>query len=460
MSRRPSHFVIRKEIFMDIISIIIMFYFIDFSFYPLESYLSGGESDVSLPLPVTTLSLVIVTVLIFIYFLRGGRRVKVSRGAILLYIVIFFAFLSASWADEPSQTVKRALRYLPTVMLGVIFAQYYTVRKATRLMLIAFFLTASFGIVISVAVPSLGISRIGGAYEYAWRGLQVHKNFTGDIMATGILMVFGAWITKNISLRSAGIVATPIALLLVMSSSGTAMMGAAAAISFTCILFVVRKMPLNIRPLLLVAALSLMTAAMIALYLNLDLLFAGAGRDMTFTGRTYIWDAVWQKIWLHPIRGFGYGMWSAVDDRTKLWIQMMVGDTAAHSHNTWLDIWLQLGLVPLCILIYCCLYLLFASIYRLVWLGESEAAIYVLVATYIWARSFLEIQFTDPWTAEMFWLSWGLTRLKVRGVEAAQARKLAHVKLRTRPEVKARQADGLHLDYGKAHAQLRKENTT
>lgn len=311
--------------------------------------------------------------------------------------------------------------------LGIVFAQYYPLRKILRLMVLAFFISACVGILLSVAVPTLGISRIGGAYEGAWRGVQVHKNFTGDIMATGILILFGAWMTKNLSSLLAAGAGLPMALMLIMSSSGTALMAAVAAIAVSLSIIAIRPMPKKLRPMLLVALLCFTVGTFLALYMNIELFFENAGRDMTFTGRTYIWTAVWEKIWEHPIIGEGYGMWSSPNNNANLWIKMMSGDMGtAHSHNTWLDVWLQLGIVPLGIIVYCCVYMLFASVYRLLWCGDNEAVIYIALAVYIWIRSFFEIQFTDPWMAGIFWLTWSLTRLKVTKPRVAGRGALPH----------------------------------
>lgn len=61
-------------------------------------------------------------------------------------------------------------------------------------------------------------------------------------------------------------------------------------------------------------------------------------KDITFTGRTLIWEAIKPDIQAHWL--IGNGVWSG-----KLMAEKIAVVTAAHAHNLYLDIWFKTGLV-------------------------------------------------------------------------------------------------------------------
>jgi O-antigen ligase len=69
------------------------------------------------------------------------------------------------------------------------------------------------------------------------------------------------------------------------------------------------------------------------------------GKDLTFTGRTAVWVDVWAKIGERPWLGFGYNaFWlGAESEAADIW--RVHGWQPNHAHNGYLDLWLELGLV-------------------------------------------------------------------------------------------------------------------
>ena len=63
-------------------------------------------------------------------------------------------------------------------------------------------------------------------------------------------------------------------------------------------------------------------------------------KDLTFTGRTYIWDQVTQYIKEKPVLGYGI-------ENSKIFARKIGGETFAHAHNTVYDILYKGGIVSL-----------------------------------------------------------------------------------------------------------------
>lgn len=69
------------------------------------------------------------------------------------------------------------------------------------------------------------------------------------------------------------------------------------------------------------------------------------GRDLTLTGRTGIWSVVLSKIAQHPWFGYGYkGFWRGMNGESiDVWYETLF--MAPHSHNGFLDLLVELGIV-------------------------------------------------------------------------------------------------------------------
>jgi O-antigen ligase len=78
---------------------------------------------------------------------------------------------------------------------------------------------------------------------------------------------------------------------------------------------------------------------------NAEAILGLFGRDLTLTGRTELWAAVLDKISERPWLGYGFGaFWRGLEGQSAdVW--NIVRWEVPHSHNGYLDIWLDLGLL-------------------------------------------------------------------------------------------------------------------
>ena len=77
------------------------------------------------------------------------------------------------------------------------------------------------------------------------------------------------------------------------------------------------------------------------------LVFALLGRDTSLTGRGPLWHEVVHVIAQRPLLGHGYaGFWNE-DSREVLYLWLRAGWRAPDSHNGYLDVMVQLGIVGL-----------------------------------------------------------------------------------------------------------------
>jgi O-antigen ligase len=80
-------------------------------------------------------------------------------------------------------------------------------------------------------------------------------------------------------------------------------------------------------------------------------IFTALGRSADLTGRERIWGAVLERASEHPVIGWGFSTpWLASDPAFDGWI-IDHGQTVQQAHNMWIDVFLQLGVIGLALIV-------------------------------------------------------------------------------------------------------------
>ncbi len=162
------------------------------------------------------------------------------------------------------------------------------------------------------------------------------------------------------------------------------------------------------------AALAVVAIPMLAVAASPESISDFAGRDATLTGRTLVWAAVRKVIDQSPFWGQGYGFWIA-NSPERAAIRQQVGFQVPHSHNSWLDVWLQLGVPGLAVLSLVCLLIFVRGSVRYIKSSDPSTVFSLAVLMGLLVRSIAEVEFSDPFPSGFFWLAlaWGcLSRRK------------------------------------------------
>jgi len=259
-----------------------------------------------------------------------------------LMALMLIAALSLFWSAAPDQTARRVFALVFTTLGGVVLATRFSWASLAEAVGAAFALLALVSLLVAVFVPSLG--RMENIFPGSWRGVWSEKNTFGGLMALGAIVCAAAaqlnppragrwWSAAGLSV-----------VLVLASSSKTALVSLVlGAVAFSLVWAVRRG------PVAAVAATWLAVVAAAALgalvFLASDTLVEWLGKDATLTGRTRIWAAVLRQIGRRPWRGFGYGaVWDETGHWGPLaWITKDAGFRPDHSHNSWLEQWLMMG---------------------------------------------------------------------------------------------------------------------
>lgn len=263
------------------------------------------------------------------------------------WLLAFLAVAAASvlWSPAPALTARRMVALGGTALCGIFLASHFTVRQVLGLFRTTVLIAAAGSVLVIVFLPDQARDPLI-VDQNALRGAFIAKNLFGRIMALGLCTEL--LLALYVKGRVAGHVFSMalLSLLLILSDSATSLLVLVAIAGVILFTRWARALP---DPQLGAVGVLLIGAAVVIVFLAF---FSGketvlhlVGRDATLTNRTHIWDAVLQGIRQRPLLGFGYGSFWRGNVGPSGIVYRMFNAPIGHAHNGFLDIWAQLGVV-------------------------------------------------------------------------------------------------------------------
>jgi exopolysaccharide production protein ExoQ len=326
--------------------------------------------------------------LIWLSLLAFGTIVPLSRSGAALkllrqvnpFLLLFVLLIGASflWSIDPGVTLRRTVRFVTTVLVAMAFVLMgWRINRFQNVVRPILTLVLFGSIVFVMAAPELAIEQANfAALIDAWHGLATQKNGLGSLASIALILWLHAGFCKDRPWWMVAVGGGVALICLLKSRSSTSIMDAV----FSCTLMVMLlRPPSGLRrylPYMIVAFVSTLLLYSLAV-LNLipgsgallSPITALTGKDLTFSGRTGIWDIVNRHIALSPLLGSGYGAyWVQVPGSPSMEMLDRLYFYPTEGHNGYLDVINDLGAVgALCLLAYLIKYLrqgmqLFASV--------------------------------------------------------------------------------------------------
>ncbi|HUR40010.1 MAG TPA: O-antigen ligase family protein [Verrucomicrobiae bacterium] len=294
--------------------------------------------------------------------LRAGTAwlmVRWLNPFLLLFVVL--AAASVAWSIDPPVTARRLIRVFTilTLSTGLVLMAWHPHRlQAVLRPVITLVLLAS--LAFGIGWPELAIHEDpSGILQGAWHGLANHKNGLGDLACIGLVLWTHAWLSREVHAAPAlaGLIIAAACLLL--SRSSTSLVATAFTLVFLVLLLSAppglrRYMPWIVA--LFIGALVGYSLVLLGILPGLHTLMSpiGAitGKDMTFTGRTDIWEIMFEHIRGQQWLGSGYGAyWTGTQQGSPSFEFVdKLGFDPGSAHNGYLDILNDLGTIGLLVL--------------------------------------------------------------------------------------------------------------
>lgn len=282
----------------------------------------------------------IVSYLILFYFLilywKGFLYVttKSPLQFFLLAIVIF----SILWSEDLTSSLTYIKGLIRVYFIAIYLAMRYSLREQMRLIAWALGAAALLSMIFSAFIPGY----IHKSHELVgmWSGIYGHKN------ELGYMMNWSAGVFLHLALSSSRYRWLMWALcglsicLIVLTRSTTSL-----AILLTMILLLpfyqsLKKTNYKLQVITITSALMLLILFSMLLINNAETVIGTSGKDLTFNGRSDVWELVISKVLERPWLGYGYyGFWttSAASNLRATY------DWASNAHNGFLELLLDLG---------------------------------------------------------------------------------------------------------------------
>lgn len=271
-------------------------------------------------------------------------RLAASRLPRLWPVLLFvlWATLSLLWTESVKSTQNGVGAILPLIITGFCLALRLPSHIFARSMVYSGLFMGIFSVLWALFLPHFGVHQQDDIHQAvhagAWRGIYMHKNTLGAIAATyAVLAIMAGRAVVPSPIIKFSMVALMIFIIL-RTTSATALI--LVLIIPPMILFLI-ALNANRKAILL---LILIPAFVIGLT-GINIVMSAMGRDLTFTGRTDIWDVALEAAAAHPILGYGYASISYGGFALAMYRRAGLLDP----HNGYLDLLLSIGSIGLLI---------------------------------------------------------------------------------------------------------------
>lgn len=252
------------------------------------------------------------------------------------------ACISFLWAETPDLVFRRSISLLGTTLFGVLLAARLNFAEQLRITRLALRLTAIACLVLFVVAPSHAMATDYGTGSV--RGIFPHKNLFGAAMSLGLLAEWYAHDegTLNRIVKFASL--TLFSAMLVVSRSVTSIVTIAATLLILWLFEKFhRRYHIPLPAILLFLAGLLVCVALFGIDTSIVTEMMGRSKDLT--GRTDLWHSVGSMILTRPFLGYGFsGFWQGASIESYA-VENYVGWSPTYSHNGYLEILLNLGMV-------------------------------------------------------------------------------------------------------------------
>lgn len=271
-----------------------------------------------------------------------------------LLAFIALAALSVVWSIEPSFTIKRVTRLLTFLTAALAFSLVGWHDRRFQNMLRPLVTQLMLGsLIFGLLAPTLAIEQseqrelVG-----AWHGLATQKNSLGALAGIGAVLWLHAWLAAESTALKALLGGVLCGTCLLLSRSSTSLMATLFALAFMLLLL---RSSAALRPYmpylvtLFATLLLIYSLAVLRLVPGSDAVLspitAITGKDMSFSGRTQIWDIITERVAQHPLLGGGYGAyWTGnVPESQSYEFMGRMNFYPTQTHNGYLDVINDLG---------------------------------------------------------------------------------------------------------------------
>lgn len=274
------------------------------------------------------------------------QMIRIAAFNPLILMCVAWCVISAIWSIDPSISLRRSVALLMTTIFALFLATKYDWNELVQRLALTFAVLVVVTFLVVIFNPQRGITQ--EIHVGAWRGPWIEKNYLGSQMTRGLVIMMCAFAMRP----DRGWIWVPMGILcfvlVILSTSKTALLASILAIgAFLCIR-AYRRYP-RLRLVLVYALIAAMVSFIVMILMIPDSLLGLIGKDSTFTGRTDIWDALIRSIKQRPLLGYGYNAYWFEELGPSYYVRLSLQWGVPSAHNGWIETWLSLGIIGVCL---------------------------------------------------------------------------------------------------------------
>jgi O-antigen ligase len=281
---------------------------------------------------------------------------EIVKNNLPIALFLLYEGLSVLWSDTPFVAFRKWVKALgDPVMILLLWSDPFPVRAITAAIKRCAYVLIPLSLLFCKYYENLGrtFDPWGQAF---YTGVTVDKNMFGYLLFAFGLFFVAAFMSRRDPhrnernrLRSEQVInilfLVMIGWLLQIANSKTA----TVALTLGIVLIVALRFATVRRHFwaYALAAILLVTVSNELLPIR-SVVAEASGRDATFTGRTGLWETLLQEP-INPLIGVGYASFWSRERLTRLWA-MYPNSPITQAHNGYLEVYLNLGLIGLCLI--------------------------------------------------------------------------------------------------------------
>lgn len=285
--------------------------------------------------------------------LAAVSRPQRPRTLVPLVILAFVGWFAATtlWSPGTVNSILESASLVVIVALALLIGSRCTLRELAAGVLIGGLVLLAVSVVVGALIPSYGL--MDGEYQTgALRGIFVHRNLLAAVLIPPLIaaLVFDFRTARPRLTRFFVVVVLFAGLLSTRSSTG--LVAGLVVVLLAVLLTAIRRVRAGYRIFPAVGSVLLVAVGAQLLFANMAGTLELLGRDATLTGRTDIWDNIRELIAEQPVVGYGWGAVWAEGSPIRRLITSGVGFDIPEAHSGYLDVWIQVGMVGLVLLLF------------------------------------------------------------------------------------------------------------
>lgn len=263
------------------------------------------------------------------------------------FLLVVMVLSSAIWSIHPDLSIRRGTGYVLTILVAAYLSLRFDLIDRFKVLSASFAISAISSLLFAAIFPQFGIMQLDTLVG-DWQGVFPHKNVLGPAMSVAVFIELFLLVAGDGRPRWRFVLLGTYLALVTLSHSVTAMFISLMFVAGTCIYLVWKRDKLMGIGISIIGFLFL--SALIIVFCSDPKAALGlVGKDTGLTGRTALWSSVLPLIEQRIVLGWGFrAMWQ-VNDPAAILPDEMASWGAGHSHNSFLEIALQLGLAGLAV---------------------------------------------------------------------------------------------------------------